>query len=49
VDSIIYLGHELNHQGIRPDSNKLEVVAEFTIPAGVLSSKSYLGIVSFYS
>jgi len=48
VDSIVYLGHEVNHQGIRPDPGKMEAVANFPVPFDVRSLRSYLGLVSFY-
>ncbi len=48
TDSMHYLGHLIDSQGIRPDPRKLAAIDRFPIPTDVSSLRSFLGIASYY-
>lgn len=51
---IIYIGHEVNTEGIRPDPSKLFAITDFPSPnlsnpqQRLRTLRSFLGIVSYY-
>lgn len=47
VSSITYLGHEIDHKGIRPDPKKMTAMQHFPVPTDLCSLRGFLGLVSF--
>ncbi|XP_065084064.1 uncharacterized protein K02A2.6-like [Ochlerotatus camptorhynchus] len=45
---IRYLGHIVDRNGIRPDSEKLQAIASIPAPTNVSEVRSFLGAVNFY-
>ena len=45
---VVYLGHRVSRDGIRPDESKVEAVVDFPIPKTVKDVKSFLGLASYY-
>lgn len=43
-----YLGHKIDHIGIRPDPRNLEAVRNFPVPKSVKQVRSFVGLASFY-
>lgn len=48
MSSIKYLGHVIDHQGIRPDPQKIESITNMPPPTDVPSLQSYLGAINYY-
>jgi len=48
VHRVMYLGHEVDRNGIRPDPDKLAALRQFPTPRDVKGLRSYLGLASFY-
>ena len=46
--SIQYLGHIVDHQGLRPNSGKIDAINSFPTPKNPKSVKSFLGLIGFY-
>lgn len=46
--NIIYLGHEISVDGIRPNPKKIEAIRNAPRPENLTQLKSYLGIVNYY-
>lgn len=45
---VIYLGHKLTEQGVKPDERKIECVKTFPTPLNVKAIKSFLGLTGYY-
>ncbi len=48
TNSMRYLGHVIDYEGIRPDPQKLEAIDKFPTPTDMTSLKSFLGLASYY-
>ena len=48
-DSVTYLGHKIDAQGLRPIPDKIEAIKEAPSPKNVTQVKSYLRLLSYYS
>ena len=46
--SIQYLGHIVDHQGLRPNSGKIDAITSFPTPKNPKTVKSFLGLIGFY-
>ncbi|CAM1300283.1 Uncharacterised protein at_DN1996 [Pycnogonum litorale] len=46
---IVYLGYELNSDGIRPVHDKVKAIRDVQQPRCVANLKSWLGMITFYS
>ena len=49
TDSVSYLGHTVDAQGLRPNPNKVRAVEEAPHPRCVSELKSFLGLLAYYS
>ena len=47
--SVIYLGHRIDAQGIRPVAEKVKAIQDAPHPRNVTELKSYLGLLTYYS
>lgn len=47
-ESIKYLGHEITPSGIKPDTEKIQVIQNMFPPKNVRGVRSFLGMLSFY-
>ena len=47
--SVVYLGHQIDSEGLHPVAEKVEVVQEATAPQNVSELKSYLRLLTYYS
>lgn len=45
---VMYLGHLITENGVKPDSNKIKTVAEYPIPKSPKDIKSFLGLAGYY-
>jgi len=45
---VIYLGHIITEDGIRPDPSKLHAVKNFPTPKKVKDVQSFLGLAGYY-
>lgn len=45
---IVYLGHAITKEGVKPDSRKIKAVKEFPVPRTKKSIKQFLGLVGYY-
>ncbi|XP_061496454.1 uncharacterized protein LOC133390958 [Anopheles gambiae] len=45
---IVYLGHVVDRNGIRPDPEKLKTIASIPAPTNISELRSFLGAVNFY-
>ncbi len=48
IDSMIFLGHLIDQEGIRPDPSKLAAIDKFPVPSDVSSLRIFLGVASYY-
>ena len=48
-DSVTYLAHVIDKEGLRPTDEKLKAIRDATAPSDVSSLKSFLGLIMFYS
>jgi hypothetical protein len=48
MTKIIYLGHEISADGVKPDKRLVEVVEKFPIPKINKHIKSFLGMAGYY-
>ena len=48
VSEVIYLGHKIDAQGLRPLAEKVEAIQAAPVPKNVTELKSYLGLLSYY-
>ena len=49
VPSVVYLGDQIDSEGLHPVAEKVEVVQEAPAPQNVSELKSYLGLLTYYS
>ena len=49
TDSVAYLGHNVDAQGLHPDPDKVRAVVEAAQPRCVSELKSFLGLLAYYS
>ena len=49
VEKINYLGHELNSEGLRPSSQKLDAIVNAPSPKDISQLQSFLGMMNYYS
>lgn len=47
-NKVIYLGHELSFEGIRPNKKKVEAIMAAPVPQNLQQLKSYLGLLNYY-
>ena len=47
--SVVYLGHQIDAEGLHPVAEKVEAVQEAPAPKNVSELKSYLGLLTYYS
>ena len=47
-DEILYLGHVVTREGIRPDPSKTERIKEYPIPKDVSQLRQFFGLASYY-
>ncbi|KAL0892314.1 hypothetical protein ABMA27_015470 [Loxostege sticticalis] len=45
---VIYLGHTLTQEGLKPNEDKIKAIKKFPIPATQKEIKSFLGLVGYY-
>jgi hypothetical protein len=48
VGSIVFLGHVISKEGVRPDPNKIDEVRRFPEPMTIISVRSFLGPTRYY-
>ena len=47
--SVVYLGHQIESEGLHPVAEKVEAVQEAPAPKNISELKSYLGLLTYYS
>ena len=47
--SVNYLGHVIDHEGVHPDTQKLQGINDMSTPKNVSELSTYLGIVNYYN
>ena len=47
--SVVYLGHQIDSEGVHPVADKVEAVQQAPTPRNVSELKSYLGLLTYYS
>lgn len=45
---VMYLGHLITDEGVKPDANKVKAVREFPVPKSPKDIKSFLGLAGYY-
>lgn len=45
---VLYLGHTITKEGLKPNDDKIKAVLEFPIPKTTTEIKSFLGLVGYY-
>jgi hypothetical protein len=45
---LAFLGHVINHTGIKPDPAKVEKVKNFAIPTNITELRGFIGLASYY-
>ena len=48
-DSVSYLGHVIDKDGIHPDPKKLQGIADAPEPQNIAELRSYLGMINYYN
>ena len=46
---MIYLGHRVDQEGLRPTEDKVEAIREAPEPRNVTELKAFLGLLNYYS
>lgn len=46
--SVIYLGHEISGEGVRPNKEKVKAIIGAPCPQNLTQLKSYLGLINYY-
>lgn len=46
--SVIYLGHEISGDGIRPNQEKVRALVDAPRPENISQLRSYLGLINYY-
>ncbi len=49
VNSITYLGHKINAEGLHSPEEKVSAITEAPAPNSVVELKAYLGLLTYYS
>ena len=49
AESVVFLGHRIDEQGIHPVREKVRAIQEAPMPRNVSELKSYLGLLTYYS
>ena len=49
VDSVVFLGHEVSKEGIKPLQTKIEAIQKMRAPSNVSELKTMLGMVNYYN
>ena len=44
-----YLGHVVDHQGLRPTTEKVKAISEAPEPSNLTELKSFLGLLNYYN
>ncbi len=47
-EELEFLGHTLSKNGIKPISNKLKEILEFSVPTNVTQVRSFMGLLNYY-
>ena len=45
---LVFLGHKVSHEGIKPCEDKVRTIREYTLPSTIKELKAFLGLVNFY-
>ena len=48
-DSVVYLGHRIDKDGLHPTDEKVRAIRDAPIPRGISELKAYLGMLTYYS
>ena len=48
TDRIVFLGHELRHDGIRPAGNHVKAIKEWALPTTKSQARAFLGVAGYY-
>ena len=48
MKEIVYLGHIISEEGIKPNSEKIKAVKDYPIPKNTKEIKAYLGLLGYY-
>ena len=48
VPEVVYLGHKIDSEGLRPVADKVDAIQAAPAPKNVAGLKSYLGLLSYY-
>lgn len=46
--SLVYLGHTISEEGVKPDPSKISVISNFPIPTSVDEVKRFVAMVNYY-
>ena len=46
---VTYLGHRVDHKGLKPTEDKVKAIREAPEPRNVTELKAFLGLVNYYS
>ena len=49
VPSIVYLGHEIDAEGLHPLPDKIKAISKAAIPKNTTELKAFLGLMNYYS
>ena len=47
-DSVVYLGHKIDDEGIHPSEEKVSAILEAPAPKNIMELQSYLGMLNYY-
>ena len=47
-ESVIYLGHMIDKEGVSPDPNKIEVIQKWDIPRNIKELRAFIGFTGYY-
>lgn len=45
---VLYLGHTITSEGLKPNNDKIDAVLKYPLPTSVTEIKSFLGLVGYY-
>lgn len=48
AESIVFIGHVVSKEGMKPDPGKIEAVVRFPVPMTVTNVRSFLGLTGYY-
>jgi len=49
TQSVTYLGHRIDAQGLHPVKEKIKALLEVPVPTNITALKSFLGMVTYYT